>query len=88
MARTSRKGLRILYGGSVKPDNAKALMSENEIDGALVGGASSGPEIVCGDREVLIGMLESRSRRLRLPVHGVFLNGCPSTRKLCSIVRY
>jgi triosephosphate isomerase len=33
-------GLRILYGGSVKPDNAKALMSEVEIDGALVGGAS------------------------------------------------
>ncbi len=33
-------GLRILYGGSVKPENAKALMSEDEIDGALVGGAS------------------------------------------------
>jgi triosephosphate isomerase (TIM) len=32
--------LRILYGGSVKPDNATALMSEEEIDGALVGGAS------------------------------------------------
>ena len=32
--------LRILYGGSVKPENAKALMSESEIDGALVGGAS------------------------------------------------
>jgi triosephosphate isomerase len=32
--------LRILYGGSVKPDNARALMSEVEIDGALVGGAS------------------------------------------------
>jgi triosephosphate isomerase len=33
-------GLRILYGGSVKPENAKALMSQDEIDGALVGGAS------------------------------------------------
>jgi triosephosphate isomerase (TIM) len=32
--------MRILYGGSVKPENAKALMSEAEIDGALVGGAS------------------------------------------------
>ncbi len=32
--------LRILYGGSVKPDNATALMAEEEIDGALVGGAS------------------------------------------------
>jgi triosephosphate isomerase (TIM) len=32
--------LRILYGGSVKPDNASALMAQEEIDGALVGGAS------------------------------------------------
>jgi triosephosphate isomerase len=35
--------MRILYGGSVKPENAKALMSESEIDGALVGGASLDP---------------------------------------------
>jgi triosephosphate isomerase (TIM) len=34
------QGLRILYGGSVKPENASALMAEEEIDGALVGGAS------------------------------------------------
>ena len=33
-------GIRVLYGGSVKPDNAPALMSEADIDGALVGGAS------------------------------------------------
>lgn len=32
--------MRILYGGSVKPDNAKALIGQEEIDGALVGGAS------------------------------------------------
>ncbi len=32
--------IRILYGGSVKPDNAKELMSEADVDGALVGGAS------------------------------------------------
>jgi triosephosphate isomerase (TIM) len=31
--------IRILYGGSVKPDNIQALMSEADIDGALVGGA-------------------------------------------------
>ena len=31
---------RILYGGSVKPDNIDGLMAENDIDGALVGGAS------------------------------------------------
>jgi triosephosphate isomerase len=36
--------MRILYGGSVKPDNATALMSEEEIDGALVGGASLKPD--------------------------------------------
>jgi triosephosphate isomerase len=32
--------LRILYGGSVKPDNVRGLMSQPDIDGALVGGAS------------------------------------------------
>ena len=32
--------LRILYGGSVKPDNIRGLMAQVEIDGALVGGAS------------------------------------------------
>jgi triosephosphate isomerase len=32
--------LRILYGGSVKPDNIAGLMSQADIDGALVGGAS------------------------------------------------
>lgn len=37
------ENVRILYGGSVKPDNATALMSEPEIDGALVGGASLDP---------------------------------------------
>jgi triosephosphate isomerase len=37
-------GLRILYGGSVKPDNCKGLMGQIEIDGALVGGASLNPE--------------------------------------------
>ena len=36
--------LRILYGGSVKPENVKALMAESEIDGALVGGASLDPK--------------------------------------------
>ena len=36
--------LRILYGGSVKPDNAASLMAQEEIDGALVGGASLDPK--------------------------------------------
>jgi triosephosphate isomerase (TIM) len=34
------QGVRILYGGSVKADNADVLLAEQEIDGALVGGAS------------------------------------------------
>jgi triosephosphate isomerase len=34
------EGTRILYGGSVKPDNAGALMAQPDVDGALVGGAS------------------------------------------------
>jgi triosephosphate isomerase len=38
------KSLRILYGGSVKPDNAKTLMAESEINGVLVGGASLDPD--------------------------------------------
>ena len=33
-------GIRILYGGSVKGENAKELLSQPDIDGALVGGAS------------------------------------------------
>ena len=37
-------GLRILYGGSVKPDNCPGLLCEEEIDGALVGGASLDPK--------------------------------------------
>ena len=32
--------MRILYGGSVKPDNVKGLLSQPDIDGALIGGAS------------------------------------------------
>jgi triosephosphate isomerase len=36
--------MRILYGGSVKPDNATALLGQEEIDGALVGGASLKPD--------------------------------------------
>jgi triosephosphate isomerase (TIM) len=47
--------IRIQYGGSVKPDNARSLMSQPDIDGALVGGASLDPrsfaQIVQGARE-------------------------------------
>ena len=36
--------LRVLYGGSVKPDNIHGLMAQEELDGALVGGASVDPK--------------------------------------------
>jgi triosephosphate isomerase (TIM) len=36
--------IRILYGGSVKPDNIQGLMAQEELDGALVGGASLDPK--------------------------------------------
>ena len=38
--RTEAAAVRILYGGSVKPENIAGLMTEEDIDGALVGGAS------------------------------------------------
>lgn len=38
------KSIRILYGGSVKPNNIEELMSMPDVDGALVGGASLDPE--------------------------------------------
>ena len=37
-------GVRVLYGGSVKPANTEVLLAEMEIDGVLVGGASLDPE--------------------------------------------
>ena len=43
-APTAAGNLRILYGGSVRPENATALLSQPEIDGALVGGASLDPQ--------------------------------------------
>jgi triosephosphate isomerase len=40
--------IRVLYGGSVKPANAKSFFNQPEIDGALVGGASLSPEDFLG----------------------------------------
>ena len=44
------QSMRILYGGSVKPDNAEALFSQEDVDGGLIGGASlkmEGFKIIC-----------------------------------------
>ena len=43
-------GLRLLYGGSVKPDNISQLMAQADVDGALVGGAS----LKAGDFERIV----------------------------------
>jgi triosephosphate isomerase len=40
--------VRILYGGSVKPDNAETLLAQEDVDGALVGGASLSAESFLG----------------------------------------
>ena len=52
---TTAERVRIQYGGSVKPENARELMSQSDIDGALVGGASLDPrsfaQIVLAARE-------------------------------------
>ena len=36
--------VRVLYGGSVKPDNAAEILAQPDVDGALVGGASLDPD--------------------------------------------
>lgn len=43
LGRETAEKMRILYGGSVKPENAAILLNQPEIDGALVGGASLDP---------------------------------------------
>jgi triosephosphate isomerase len=44
LAGATADGMRILYGGSVKPGNAHDLMAQSEVDGFLVGGASLDPD--------------------------------------------
>jgi triosephosphate isomerase len=43
-SKEAAQGVRILYGGSVKPDNAAEILAQPDVDGALVGGASLDPE--------------------------------------------
>jgi triosephosphate isomerase len=42
--RDAGEAVRILYGGSLKPDNAEELLALQDVDGALVGGASLEPD--------------------------------------------
>jgi triosephosphate isomerase (TIM) len=43
-SREAAEGIRVLYGGSVKPDNAAEILAQPDVDGALVGGASLDPD--------------------------------------------
>jgi len=43
-SRDAADSVRVLYGGSVKPDNAAEILAQPDVDGALVGGASLDPE--------------------------------------------
>jgi triosephosphate isomerase (TIM) len=43
-SKQAAQAARILYGGSVKPDNAAEILAQPDVDGALVGGASLDPE--------------------------------------------
>jgi triosephosphate isomerase len=45
----------ILYGGSVKPDNAARLLAANDVDGVLVGGASLDPASFAAILEAAVG---------------------------------
>ncbi len=50
-------GVRILYGGSVKPDNAKEIMGQSDVDGGLIGGASLKADSFLG---IVRGTLEAK----------------------------
>ncbi len=45
-SKAAAERVRVLYGGSVKPDNAREILGQPDIDGALVGGASLDPEVL------------------------------------------
>jgi triosephosphate isomerase len=62
---TVAEGVRIQYGGSVKPENAHALMGQKDVDGALVGGASLDPRSFAQ-----IVRSASRETAAPAPMHG------------------
>ena len=43
-SKEAAEGVRVLYGGSVKPENAAEILEQPDVDGALVGGASLDPD--------------------------------------------
>jgi triosephosphate isomerase len=55
--KSAGQAVRILYGGSLKPENAEALLGLPDVDGALVGGASLDPESFARIVEVASGLV-------------------------------
>ena len=51
------QAVRILYGGSLKPENAEELLGLPDVDGALVGGASLDPESFAHIVELACGVV-------------------------------
>ena len=62
--------MRILYGGSVKPDNTASLMGQVDIDGALVGGASLEAESFA--KIVNYKWVRTETNLLLYPVRNIF----------------
>ncbi len=54
------QSVRIIYGGSVTPENAEELLKQGNIDGALIGGASLNPESFCEILEIAESLVGSR----------------------------
>jgi triosephosphate isomerase len=52
---TAASGVRILYGGSMKPENAKGLLAQPDVDGGLIGGASLNARSFCSIVEAATG---------------------------------
>ena len=52
--------LRIIYGGSVNPANARDLLSQEDVDGALIGGASLEAKSFCS----IIGIAQALEERV------------------------
>ena len=64
------QAVRILYGGSLKPENAEELLALPDVDGALVGGASLDPDSFAQIVEIAArGSGRREHRPLRLPRH-------------------
>lgn len=56
------QNLHILYGGSIKPDNIGGLISEPDIDGGLIGGASLNIEDFCKMIDIAVDLINNGSK--------------------------